>query len=145
MVHIRDEGSHFEAPLDVVWKYIATDSAHGEAHSKTSRNHKMTPENETTFTLSMEQLMNGNWVKVANRITVFPPVALAVEVVEGPLTGSKFVNIYEAKGAKTAINVYGEFTSKQIPAAMLEPAVRQNLENAFNEDSAAIKSFAAKT
>ncbi|MCI4363701.1 MAG: hypothetical protein L3K13_05280 [Thermoplasmata archaeon] len=144
MVHIRDEGSHFDAPLDIVWKYLQADAPHGEAHSPTTRNHKMTPINETSFSLSMERLTNGSWVKEANRITVFPPVALAVEITEGPLAGSKFVNIYEAKGGRTGINVYGDFMSKQIPAGQLEPAVMKNLENAFNEDSAAIKAFAAK-
>jgi hypothetical protein len=38
----------------------------------------------------------------------------------------------------------GEFVSKQIPAAQLEQAVRENLEMVFNEDSAALKSFVPK-
>ena len=104
----------------------------------------MKPLAENSFILSQEQNMNGQWVKTANRITVFPPVAVSIEVIEGPLAGSKMINVYTPKGNKTGIDVYGEFVSKQIPAAQLEQAVRGNLEMVFNEDSAALKSFVPK-
>jgi hypothetical protein len=142
MVHIKDEGSHFDAPIETVWKYVNADD-HGPAHRST-RNQQMKPLTETSFILSQEQNMNGQWVKTANRITVFPPIALSIEVLEGPLAGSKMINVYTPKGNKTGIDVYGEFMSKQIPAAQLEAAVRGNLETVFNEDSAAIKAFASK-
>jgi len=142
MVHIKDEGSHFDAPIETVWKFIQADE-HGDSH-RGIRNQQMKPLTETSFITTQEQNMNGQWVKTANRITVFPPVAMSIEVIEGPLTGSKMVNVYTPKGTKTQIDVYGDFTSAQIPAAQLEPAVRGNLEAVFNEDSAAIKSFASK-
>jgi hypothetical protein len=143
LVHIKDEGSQFDAPIDVVWKFIQTPDAHGRAHA-TTRNQQMKPLSETSMLISMEQNMNGQWVKVANRITVAPPLGLLIEVVEGPMAGSKMVNIYTAKGNKTGIDVYGEFTSSQIPAHMLEPAVRANLQTVFDEDSKAIKTFSQK-
>jgi len=142
MVHIKDEGSHFEAPIDKIWKYLEAED-HGPAH-KSTRNQQMKPLAENSFILSQEQNMNGQWVKTANRITVFPPVAVSIEVIEGPLAGSKMINVYTPKGNKTGIDVYGEFVSKQIPAAQLEQAVRGNLEMVFNEDSAALKSFVPK-
>jgi hypothetical protein len=142
MVHIRDEGSHFDAPIETVWKFLQADD-HGRSH-RTTRNQQMKPLSETSFVLSMEQEMNGQWVKVANRITVFPPVGLSIEVLEGPMAGSKIINIYTPKGNRTGIDVYGDFTSSQIPAAQLEPAVRANLETVFNEDSVAIRAFASK-
>lgn len=142
MVHIKDEGSHFDAPIETLWKYLQADD-HGPAHRST-RNQKMKPLSETSFLLSQEQNMNGQWVKTANRITVFPPIAVSIEVIEGPLAGSKMINVYTPNGNKTAIDVYGDFVSKQIPAAQLESAVRGNLETVFNEDVAAIKAFASK-
>ena len=142
MVHIKDEGSHFEVPIDKIWKYLEAED-HGPAH-KSTRNQQMKPLAENSFILSQEQNMNGQWVKTANRITVFPPVAVSIEVIEGPLAGSKMINVYTPKGNKTGIDVYGEFVSKQIPAAQLEQAVRGNLEMVFNEDSAALKSFVPK-
>jgi hypothetical protein len=142
MVHIKDEGSHFDAPIETIWRYLQSPD-HGPAHRST-RNQQMKPISETSFIISQEQNMNGQWVKTANRITTFPPVGLSIEVIEGPLAGSKMINVYTPKGNKTGIDVYGDFTSKQIPPAQLEAAVRGNLEIAFNEDSAAIKSFATK-
>lgn len=142
MVHIKDEGSHFDAPIETVWKYVQADD-HGPAHRST-RNQQMKPLTETSFILTQEQNMNGQWVKTANRITVFPPIGLSIEVLEGPMAGSKMINVYTPKGNKTGIDVYGEFMSKQIPPAQLEAAVRGNLETVFNEDSAAIKAFASK-
>lgn len=142
MVHIKDEGSQFDAPIETVWKFLQADD-HGRSH-RTTRNQQMKPLSETSFVLSMEQDMNGQWVKVANRITVFPPVAMSIEVLEGPLAGSKIINVYTPKGNRTGIDVYGDFTSSQIPATQLEPAVRANLEMLFNEDSAAIRALASK-
>jgi hypothetical protein len=143
MVHIKDEGSHFDAPIDAVWAYLRSGEDHGESH-KSSRNQKMTPINETTFLISQEQNMNGRWTKVANRITVFPPVAMAIEVVEGPMTGTKMVNVYTSKGNQTGIDVYGEFKVSGVPDAQLEPMVRSNLSTVFDEDTAGIKAFTAK-
>jgi hypothetical protein len=140
MVHIKDEGSHFDVPLETVWKYLGAPEDHRESH-KSSRNTSVKPINETSFVLSSEQNMDGKWVKVASRITLLPPLGMAIEVLEGPLAGSKMMNVYTPKGAKTGIDVYGEFTSAQIPAAQLEHAVRANLETVFSEDAAALKAF----
>jgi hypothetical protein len=142
MVHIKDEGSHFDAPLDTVWKYIQDGERHNDTHH--SRNFSMKPLTESTMELSWEMEMNGSWNKIKTRTTVLPPVGLAIEMIEGPMAGSKFFNVYTPAGSKTAIAVYGEFASKTIPPAQLEPAVHGFLEQVFNEDNAAIKAMAAK-
>jgi hypothetical protein len=144
MVHIKDEGSHFDAPLETVWGFLQAPDDHRASHSTTTRNHQMKPITETSFHLTQERNVNGQWVKEVDRITVHPPLAVVIEVLEGPMAGSTMVNIYSAKGNKTGIDVYGEFNSKMIPAAQLEAAVRGNLESVFNEDQAAIKAFASK-
>jgi len=143
MVQIKDEGSHFDVPVDILWKYIQAPQDHGAAHPG-SRNQEMKPLTETSFILSQEENMNGKWVKTSNRITVFPPLGMSIEVLEGPMAGSKMINIYTPKGSKTGIDVYGEFTSPQLPAHQLEPAVHANLEMAFNQDVAGLKSFTSK-
>ncbi len=143
MVHIKDEGSIFDAPVDVVWKYVQSDVDHGEAH-KGRRNFQRKPVGANSVELSWEQEMEGNWIKTANRLTFLPPLGFVVEPLEGPLAGSKFVNYYTPKGDKTEVTVVGEWTSKTIPAAMLQKAVMMNLEKVFHEDSAGIKQFTAK-
>jgi hypothetical protein len=143
MVHIKDEGSHFDAPLDVVWKYVQSDIEHGSAH-KGRRNFQRKPLGESSVELSWEQDVEGNWIKMTNRLTYLPPLGFVVEPLEGPLAGSKFVNYYTPKGSKTEVTVVGEWTSKTIPPAMLEKAVWANLEKVYHEDNDAIKQFASK-
>jgi hypothetical protein len=142
MARISDqEGSKFDAPLDVVWKYLQHPEAHGNAH-KGSRNREMKPLTETSFVVSWEQNMNGKWVKVANRITVYPPLGMAAEAIEGPMMGSKMFTVYTPHGAKTEVSVFGEMQAAGVPPAQLEPTVRGFWEMAFNEDSAGIREFA---
>jgi hypothetical protein len=145
MARISDtEGSKFDAPLDVVWKYLQDPSAHGTAHQN-SRNRAMKPLTDTSFVVSWEQNMGGNWVKVANRITVFPPLGMVAEAIEGPLTGSKMFTVYTPHGAKTEVAVHGDMQSSMLPPGQLEPMVRAAWESAYNEDAAGIREFAKKS
>jgi hypothetical protein len=144
MVRISDEEkSQFDAPLDVVWKYLQHPEAHGTAHQG-ARNRSMKPLSDTSFVVSWEQNMNGNWVKVSNKITVFPPLGMAAEALEGPLAGSRMFTVYTPRGSKTEVAVYGDMQSAMLPPAQLEPMVRTAWENAFNEDAAGIRAFAKK-
>ncbi|HTW39754.1 MAG TPA: SRPBCC family protein [Thermoplasmata archaeon] len=144
MARINDEErSHFDAPIEVVWKYLQDPQAHGASHQGT-RNRAMKPLTDTSFVVSWEQNMNGNWVKVANKITVFPPLGMAAESIEGPMTGSRMFTVYTPRGSKTEVAVYGDMQSPMIPADQLEGMVRMAWENAYNEDAAGIRAFAKK-
>jgi hypothetical protein len=142
MARINDqEGSKFDAPLDVVWKYLQSPEAHGTAH-KGTRNRAMRPINETSFVVSWEQDMKGNWVKVANRITVFPPLGMVAEAIEGPLTGTKMFTTYTPHGSKTEVSIAADVQAPGMPESQLEPMIRAAWEMAFNEDSEGIRVFA---
>lgn len=141
MVHIEDRGSHFDAPIEIVWKFINSPNDHGESH-KDRRNVRGEPDGPNGMKTSWEQNVQGNWVKVVNKVTLFSPVAMLIDSVEGPLAGSKFLFYYTPKGNKTGIDVVGDFHSKIIPPAQLEQMVLLSLEQAFNEDSAAIRKMA---
>jgi hypothetical protein len=144
MVHISDEEkSTFDAPIETVWKYLQHPEAHGGAH-KGSRNRSMKPLTESSFIVSWEQNINGNWVKFTNRITAFPPLGMASEQLEGPMAGSRMFTIYTPRGSKTEVAVHGEMVSPTVPPAQLEAMVRMAWENAFNEDAAGIREFASK-
>jgi hypothetical protein len=144
MVRISDEEqSTFDAPIEKVWEYLQHPEAHGNAH-RNARNRSMTPVSDNSFIVSWEQNMNGTWVKVANKITVYPPLGMAAEQLEGPMTGSRMFTVYTPKGNKTEVAVYGEMQSPTIPAHQLESVVRMAWENAFNEDSAGLRAFAQK-
>lgn len=143
MVHIEDMGSHFDAPIETVWKFIESPVDHGESHSD-RRNIQGEPAGEDQMKTSWEQNVGGHWVKVANHVTMFRPVAMLVQSLEGPLAGSKFMMYYTPKGEKTGVSVVGDFHSKMIPPADLEKTVLASLETAFNDDSAAIRRMAGK-
>ena len=141
MVFIADRGSVFDAPVEVVWKFVQSDVDHGESH-KGRRNFERKVVNENTVTLSWEQEHEGTWTKVSNRLTLHPPIGFFVEPLEGPMAGSKFFNYYVPKGQQTEAVVVGDWNSKTIPPAELEKAVWANLEKVFHEDSASLKEFA---
>ncbi|EQD60537.1 hypothetical protein B2A_03642, partial [mine drainage metagenome] len=115
MVHIHDEGSEFDAPLDAIWKYLE-DPAHGLAH-KDRRNGERKLLGENTLELSFEQEIDGRWTKGRNRITLFPPLGYAVELLEGPFAGSKAFTIFTPQGKKTRVTVTGEYVSSTVPRA----------------------------
>ncbi len=145
MARISDqEGSEFDASVEVVWKYLQDPQAHSGAH-RNSRNRTMQPLTDNSFIVSWEQNVNGNWVKVANKITVFPPLGMASEALEGPLAGSKIFTVYTPHGAKTEVSVYGDMQSAVVPAAQIEGAVRAAWEAAYSEDSAGIREFAKRS
>lgn len=143
MVFISDWGSEFDAPIDVVWSYLQSDTDHGNSH-KGRRKFDRKQVNENTVMLSWEQDVEGNWIRMSNRLTFHPPIGFFVEPLEGPMAGSKFFNYYVPKGDKTAVVVVGDWTSKMIPVAQLEKAVMANLEKVFHEDTVGIQEFHKK-
>ena len=143
MVHITDEGSHFDVPIEMVWKYLQSPEDHGASHPE-HMNVQTKPLGEGAFQVSWDQDAGGKMVKVVNRMTMVPPVGFVVEAIEGPLAGSKFFNYYTPKGSKTGVTTVGEFKSPMIPESQLEPMVRQNFEHVFTQDTAALKQFSGK-
>lgn len=143
MVYIRDEGSVFDAPIDIVWKYIQSDTDHGNSH-KGRRNFKRKQINENTVQLDWEQDMEGKWIPMSNKLTFHPPVGFFVEPMAGPMAGSKFFNFYVPKGSQTEVVVVGDWNSSMIPPAQLEKAVMANLEKVYHEDAEGLKAFKQK-
>jgi hypothetical protein len=143
MVYIRDEGSMFDAPVNVVWEFVQSDTDHGSSH-KGRRNFQRKQLGENTVQLDWEQDVDGKWIQMSNRLTFHPPIGFFVEPMAGPMAGSKFFNYYVPKGEKTEVVVVGDWNSSMIPPAQLEKAVMANLEKVFKEDSAGIEEFKKK-
>ncbi len=142
MVHVRDEGATFDAPVEVVWEYMNSGPTHGSAH-KLIRNRTAQPAGENSIIATMERNWNGEWVKVVSRMTRLPPLGLVQEFLEGPFAGSTAFLVYSPKGKKTGVDVYGEFTSPTIPTNQVEKAALKWLTESYDEDVPAIKKFAA--
>ena len=145
MVFIEDKGSVFEAPLEVVWKYLFDGEAHDKVH-KSTRNPSFKPISKTSFVYSSERDFDGNWIAESMRQSVFPPLGMSTEWLEGAFAGSKMFYLYSPKGNnKTQIGVFGDFQSKTIPDSDLEQSVRKFLEGEYSDDAPAIKDYAMKS
>lgn len=142
MVFLRDEGSVFDAPIEVVWEYMTGD-AHDAAHT-TTRHPKFEKLSELTFIYSSERLLRGTWGPDKIRISMFPPVAVVTEWLEGVLAGSKFVYLYSPHRHRTRIDVYGEFTSKSLPPEEVEAAAREFLDTEYAADAPALRAEGQK-
>lgn len=138
MVYLKDEGSVFEAPIDFVWKYIFGGEGHDQAHT-TTRKPKFGQVSEVTILYDSERLLRGKWAPDRMRISMFPPVSVVTEWLEGALAGSKLVYVYSPQSEKTRIDVYGEFTSKTLPPEEVEAAAREFLQTEFDADAPAIR------
>jgi len=143
MVYLKDEGSTFDAPIEVLWEYIMGGEAHDSAH-KTTRKPKFEKVSDVTIIYGSERYLRGTWAPDRMRISMFPPVSVVTEWLEGVLAGSNLVYVYSPQGGKTRIDVYGEFTSKTLPPAEVESAAREFLETEFSADAPAVREYALK-
>ena len=143
MVHVRDEGATFDAPVEVVWQYLNSGPTHVGAH-KTIRNRVAQPTGDNAQLVTMERNWNGQWVKVVSRMTRLPPLGMVQEFLEGPFAGSKAILVYTPQGKKTRVDVYGEFTSPTIPEKDIERAALQWLAQSYDEDAPAVKAYATQ-
>jgi len=136
MVFVRDEGSVYNAPLDEVWRFLDSGSAHSEAHRHRKVDRKTLPGNSGEYT--WEQDFEGKAERFTMRWTSFPQFGIAYEVPEGPFAGSKFFVYYRPRGTRTRVTIVGDFVSPTIPEAQLEKAVLGFFALEFEQDSAAI-------
>lgn len=144
MVFIEDSGSVFDAQLDMVWKL-------GEAHIKegnrihpNTRNNNTEILNETTFINSWKQVddAKGQNIRMKIRGTMYYPLGIAFEILEGPFVDSKyFVYYIPIDNNKTGITVVGDFKSNIIPEDKIKPIVLDFSERVFNEDVAYLKTM----
>jgi len=138
MVFFLDEGGEFPIPRDALWKFLSNNEVHRAAHSS-RRNLTVQSEGPSTRTLRMEALLDGSWVPIANRITMFPPLGMVSEMLEGPFAGSRVFSFYVPRGATTEARIVGELASPTLDAPHLEAAYREFLEQAYREDREALE------
>jgi hypothetical protein len=65
-------------------------------------------------TITSERNVNGKMVRSKLKITMYPPLGVAQEYLEGPAAGSKAFVHYAPKGSKTAITVVGDFKIAEV-------------------------------
>ena len=132
MVKVTDDGV-FPVQRAKVWKLI---EAHGAdiqtihpsvKSSRTLRKEGGSDVNEQQWD------MNGQTVKVVTKVTASPPDTLTLEFLEGPMTG-KMVNRYTEVAGTTKVVTECDMKSQMMDDKQLEGAVRQFLNNGFDDD-----------
>ena len=142
MVFVRDEGSVYDAPLDVVWAYFGSGREHSDAHRHREVRREAIRDRSGQY--SWEQDFRGAPTRFTMRWTSFAPLGLAYDVLEGPFAGSRFFLYYIPQGGKTGVSVVGEFTSPSIPSDRLTDAVDEFFSLEFLQDREAIRERAAR-
>lgn len=142
MVHFRDEGSVFLAPLELVWQFVGSGDRHSEAHGHSNTRRKLLSGNSGEY--SWEQPFFGIARRFTMRWNSFYPIGLAYEVLEGPFAGSTFFLFYTPQEGRTGVTVVGEFVSPTLPTAEIPAAVDRFFATEFAQDHAAIQRLQAK-
>src|SRR5918995_4999508 len=140
MTFIQDSGSVFEAPLEMVWKLAEDHVEQGNKIHPNTRNNKTEIIGETSFINSWEQDdENSQTIRMKVKGTLYYPLGIAFEVLEGPFADSKYFVYYyplDTNGiSKTGVTVVGNFKSNIIPEEQMKPTVLSFLEKVFNEDA----------
>jgi hypothetical protein len=139
MVRIVDDGSHFDAPIEKVWKLVEAHGEHFEEIHPDVRNPKMSPAGPNQGVVEWVHEEGGMKMPMKIRITTVAPTGQVIEFLEGPLAGSTVFNYYTAKGQKTGVTAIGDFKSAVLPGPQLEAAAHQFLDSGFDADSAYLR------
>ena len=134
MVHLLDEGSVFDAPIEKVWKYLAS-----EDHKHPSFRYVGREISGNVATITSERILMGKPVKVKIRNTLYPPVGYVSEHLEGPTAGSRAFVYYIPKGEKTGITVVGDFVIAGLDENATRDAILAQMQTTFDEDNANLR------
>ena len=140
MVFIEDREGLFDAPIDKVWRLAQAHATEGSKIHPGARNVATEMISENTFVNSWDQEMNGQAIKIKVKGTVFYPLGIAFETMEGPLAGSTYFVYYIPRGDnKTNVVAVGDFRSPSIDPTVgddesLRSMVLSVFDKVFEED-----------
>ncbi len=130
MVKVTDDGL-FPVTREKVWRLL---EAHGTDLLNIHPNIKsVRPLDKEGTTIETMRDMNGQLVRTVLRITQSPPDKVTLDFLEGPMTG-KMVNTYTEVAGGTKVVTECDMTSKTMNDEQLASAIRQTLNDGFNED-----------
>jgi len=135
MVYILDEGSVFDAPIDVIWKYLASDGHRHNSLKLISREMA----NSNTVIITAERNILGKMVRTKIKNTLYPPLGFVQEHLEGPTAGSRAFLYYIPKGNQTGVTIVGEYVLTGMDEKATRDAVMAQLQVTFDEDNANLK------
>ena len=141
MVRLRDDGV-FDAPLDKIWKYINDDTPGLHKHRAIPATKLLKAEGNVVVQEMQFVNPDGKGTHWETwRLTMNPPRGYQVEAIAGPTKGTKFSQTYTAMGDKTRVEVEGDWQVPGVDEATIRKMTLGFLEEAFNEDNAALKKY----
>jgi hypothetical protein len=147
MVFIEDREGVFDAPIDKVWRLAQAHATEGPKIHPGAKNVVTEMLSENTFVNGWDQEMEGQTVRIRVKGTIFYPLGVAFEVMEGPFAGSTyFVYYIPREDNKTNVVAVGDFRSAPVDPTVgdderLRSMVLSTLEKVFEEDSAYMRNI----
>jgi len=84
---------------------------------------------------------DGSWYRENWKMSFNPPKSFDIEILSGPMKGTKHTHTYTPMGNKTKVVVEGEFIVQGADEALVRKAALGMFEKVFNEDSANLRSY----
>ncbi len=147
MVFIEDREGIFDAPIDKVWKLVQAHITEGSKIHPRAKNVVTEMLDDNIFINSWNEEINGQSVKIKTKGTMFYPLGVAFEMIEGPIAGSTYFIYYIPREYnKTNVVLTGEFNSLSIDPTVgdderLRSMVLSTFEKVFDEDCAYLKNI----
>jgi len=91
MVFIEDREGVFDTSIDKLWKLVQAPIKEGSKIHPSAKNVVTEMLNDDTFINSWSEEINGQFVKIKVKGTMFYPLGVAFEMMEGPLAGSTYL------------------------------------------------------
>ncbi len=141
MVYVEELGTLLDAPIDIVWEYMASEQ-HDLAHRDGLRYLTVKELTPSSRRIDAERRRQGRWERFAGRTTDLAPVGILNEELDSSMTGTAMALVYSPRGGKTQVDVYGEIVSSTIPERELAREAREIVESACTDDLAGLSEFA---
>ncbi len=132
MVKVTDDGL-FPVPRAKVWKLIEAHGTDIRSIHPSVKSVKPLRKEGNSDVVEQQWDMNGQNAKVVVKVTANPPDKLIFELLEGPMVG-KMVNTYTEVAGGTKVVTECEMKSQFMDEKQLEGAVRQFMNNGFDDD-----------
>jgi hypothetical protein len=132
MVKVTDDGL-FPASREKVWRLIQAHNTDVYNIHPSVKSVKPLRKEGNPDVVEQEWDINGQRVKIVAKFTANPPNNLTIEFLEGPMTG-KMVNNYTEVSGGTKVVTECDMKSKLMDDKQLEGAVKQFLNDGFNDD-----------
>jgi carbon monoxide dehydrogenase subunit G len=141
MTHVKDEGT-FDEPIDKIWKFLQ-DQTPGVHNHEAIRGVKTIEEKGGTMTQEMEFVNpdGKSTRKETWRFKFNPPQGFEMEALSGASMGTKYSHRYIPMGARTKVEVEGDFHIQGLDDEATRQAALGFLGQVFQEDTANLRRF----